>query len=82
MTEPTALRNETELKFTDISSEHWRRYTFVSGELVVIENPLWLHVSKSGGHRILDEFGYCHYIPYGWVHLEWRVQDDAPHFVS
>ncbi len=76
------LRNETEHEFTDISSEYWRRYTFASGVLVVIENPQWLHVAESGGHRILDLAGFCHYIPYGWVHLQWQPKDDAPHFVS
>lgn len=82
MTEQTGLRNDTDAEFTDISSEYWRRYTFVSGMLVVIEHPAWLNVSDSGGHRILDQQGYCHYIPYGWIHLEWQVKDDAPHFVK
>ncbi len=78
----TDVRNETDLEFTDISSEHWRRYTFVSGMMVVVEKPLWLNVSDNGGHRILDSFGYCHYIPYGWVHLEWQAKDGSPHFVK
>ena len=68
-------------EWTDISSEIIRQYHF--GDTVVqIDFPCWLHVSASGGHRILDEDGYCHYIRCGWEHIMWRVKKDAPHFVK
>ena len=38
----------------DISSELWREYTFFDGAKIKIENPAYLNVSESGGHRIFD----------------------------
>lgn len=76
------LRNETDHEFIDISSELWRRYDFADGDEVLIELPLCLSVSASGGARILDTEGLCHYVPEGWIHLEWRVREGAPHFVK
>ena len=76
------LRNESNLAFVCISSEEQRTYTFPDGELVHIKQPCWLAVSASGGHRILDSAGTCHYIPTGWIHLTWDVKDGAPHFVK
>lgn len=82
------LRNETDKEFIDISSELWRRYFFstvsdrLEGEVVTILEPQWLSVSDNGSARILDGEGFCHYIPFGWIHLEWLVREDAPHFVK
>ena len=67
---------------SDISSEQVREYIFPTGQKVRIENPLWLHVSKSGGHRIIDDQGYSHYIPFTWGHLYWRVKEGMPYFVK
>jgi hypothetical protein len=74
------LRNVTKLEFTDISSELYREYTFADGK-VRIEAPTHLSVSENG-HRVLDAKGISHYIPLGWVHLEWLAADGAPHFVK
>lgn len=76
------LRNLTDSTFTDISSEEWRVYTWESGFSVTINLPLYLHVSGSGGARVLDDAGVSHYIPSGWKHLAWRAKDNAPHFVK
>lgn len=82
------LRNQTDKEFIDISSELWRRYYFpttsdrLEGEEVTIFEPRWLSVSENGAARILDEAGFCHYIPFGWIHLEWQVREDGPHFVK
>ena len=77
-----------EADFTDISTEEWRVYEFAIERLpdgrcreaheVRIEKPAYLHVSQSGGHRILDQQGFSHYIPCGWKHLYWKAN---PHFV-
>lgn len=75
------FRNESDLEFTDISSEIARTYTFPGGDTVKIVNPKQLNVSAAGGHRIFAEDG-CHYVPAGWVHLHWTVRDGAPHFVK
>lgn len=69
-------------EFIDISGEKFRRYTFPGEEYIYILDPQWLHVSRSGGHRILDKKGISHYIPQGWIHLEWKVKDGRPHFVA
>ena len=76
------LRNESGLEFTDISSESWRAYEFPGGNQVAITEPIALHVSESGGHRICDAGGQCHYIPATWIHLWWCCKIDAPHFVK
>jgi hypothetical protein len=76
------FKNATDLEFTDISSEQWREYRFLSGETVRIDAPLQLNVSESKGHRIFDSHGVSHYIPPGWIHLKWKVKDGAPNFVK
>ena len=55
----------------DISTELRRHYDF-NGYVVTIENPIRLHVSSSGGHRIVDSDGNGHYVPAGWVHIKWE----------
>lgn len=78
----TALfSNGTELKFTDISSEEFREYSFPGGDKVLIEKPLQLNVSKNG-HRIFDSNGVSHYIPQGWIHLKWMVKPGEYNFVK
>lgn len=80
MTKSTDFRNESGLEFIDISSEEWREYTFPGGQIILVTKPLRLHVSEHG-HRLFDEEGICHYVPLSWIHLRWKVKDDAPHFV-
>jgi len=75
------FRNDTELKFVSIYSEEYREYTFPGGDKIRIERPRMLNVSKNG-HRVFDEAGVSHYIPQGWIHLEWKAKDGAPHFVK
>ena len=74
--------NESGLEFIDISSELWREYEFAGGDKVRIEQPLKLHVSDSGGHRLFAADGRSHYIPAGWVHLTWQSKEGHPNFVS
>ena len=75
------LRNKTNLKFSDIMSELYRTYFFPGGEQITVEEPAWLHVSESGGHRILDNYGLCWYIPPTWIAVVWMAREDNPHFV-
>lgn len=76
------LQNATDLKFEDISSERYREYRFLGGDVVRIEAPLKLNVSESGGHRIFDGEGTSHYIPAGWIHLSWVAKHGEPNFVK
>lgn len=75
--------NESELKFTDISSEIQREYGLVNGNTLYIGNPLYLHVSESGGHRIYTQDEWCYYIQpkEGWW-IKWKVREGKPHFVK
>ena len=73
--------NNTDLEFIDISNEKERVYRFPGGEFVMLENPLKLHVSKSGGHRIMTADGNSHYIPTGWVHLKCVAKKGEANFV-
>jgi hypothetical protein len=78
----TEFRNESGLEFIDISSEEHRMYHFPIGAPMVVEGPLKLHVSESGGHRIFTEMGHCVYVPKGWIALEWKAKEGQPHFVK
>jgi hypothetical protein len=75
----TDFVNSSGLEFASLESEQFRDYEF-SDHKVRITNPLWLNVSKSGGHRIFDAQGVSHYIPTGWNHLSWVVKPGSPHF--
>ena len=87
MKEPMRLKildkgqRPVEAVFSDISSEVSRTYEFADGAKVTIEAPDWLHVSASGGHRLIDHAGRSHYVPVGWHHLSWTVKDGEPPFV-
>jgi hypothetical protein len=73
------LKNKSGLNFQDISSEYYRIYEFENKE-IKITNPLYLNVSPSGGHRILDADGVSHYIPSKWLHLRWLSRENSPNF--
>ena len=75
------LQNAATIEFADISSEAWREYRFPGGDLVRIEQPLKLHVSESGGHRVFDGAGLSHYIAPTWIAITWQAKDGQPHFV-
>lgn len=77
----TTLKGKS-IRWVDISSELYRQYDFDVQGVVTIINPQWLHVSTSGGHRIVDLEEVCHYIPAGWKHLHWEVKPGEPHFVA
>lgn len=77
----TDFRNDSGLEFADISTEEQRVYDFGERGLTIVDKPIRLNVSESGGHRIFDEDGGCHYIPAGWLHLTWSVKEGSPHFV-
>lgn len=74
------FRNASSLKFKNIDDEEYREYIFPDGQIIRINRPLYLNVSKSGGHRLFDKSGMCHYIPYKWIHLRWRAREGEDHF--
>lgn len=76
------LRNESGLRFTDISTEAVRVYHYPNKDEFVINHPLALNVSKSGGHRVFNGEGKSYYIPKGWIAISWVAEDDAAHFVK
>ena len=73
--------NNPALEFRDITTELYRTYKFPGNEFVTIENPIAINVSKSGGHRIVDNQGKSHYIPAGYLAITWKVKDGQPNFV-
>ena len=82
MPQQTQFINESNLEFTDISSEQYRIYEFNNGKTIMIVEPLKLNVSKNGGHRVYDNSGMSHYIPQGWLHLSWKSKPGKPNFVK
>lgn len=81
-TKSVTFYNDSGLEFTDISSEAERTYNFGSKGFVKIQNPLRLHVSASGGHRLFSADGRSHYVPEGWIELTWTIRDGQPNFVK
>lgn len=67
--------------WTDISNETYRIYCFANG-VYQIDDPLWLYVSNSGGHRIFDKEGMSHYILPTWLGLQWATKPDKQKFVK
>lgn len=59
------------ITFNDITAEYYREYTFPNNQRVVIDNPIWLNVSKSGGHRVIVANNSTVYIPPTWIKLQW-----------
>lgn len=74
--------NTSGLQFIDISSELYRVYVYPDGTEVTIYEPLLLHVSQSGGHRVYDLNNTSHYIVPGFVHIYWGVRDYEPNFAA
>lgn len=65
---------EKKFDWKDISHEKVRKYAWVFDKGVfdlVIENPLKLFVSESGGHRIFNG-ERCYYVAPGWSYIEWE----------
>lgn len=60
--------------FKDLTTEVYRAYTFPNDQEIVIEDPLKLHVSLSGGHYIITSESSTVYIPPGWLKLEWQCK--------
>jgi hypothetical protein len=77
------LRNGTDHKFDDISSEIYREYHFSDGYVKRIDHPIALNVNySSGGHRVWDAYGKSHYVKGDWKDIVWEVFHDKPHFVK
>ena len=66
----------------DISSEAYRQYFFSGRDTYMINKPVKLLVSDSGGHRVFDEAGQCHYISPRWLAILWVAKANAPDFVA
>ena len=81
------LINSTTKEFEDISSESYRKYyfgtknPFKNFDVITIKAPQYLYVSPSG-HRVLDGDGVSHYIPSGFLHIEWKAKEGKPPFVK
>ena len=61
--------NPTEFK--DISDEEYREYVFGPDKVIRVVGDK-LHVSASGGHRIVGRDGLAYYVPAGWLLLRWK----------
>jgi hypothetical protein len=72
-------RNESERVFSDISNEAVRTYLYANGSKVVIDDPIALHVSKSG-HYVVRADGLVTFLPYGsngWIALQFATYGGA-----
>jgi hypothetical protein len=65
----------------DISTEQRRTYTWPDGSKVTIEEPAKF-IDSQNGHRISDSRGNGHYVPKGWIHLQWENKHGAPAIVA
>ena len=80
----TAMQGLPDVDWRKISAEIYREYWMCSGQKVRIEDPLLLHVSKSGGHYVINSQGRVTYIPCKWDSLTWLNKPGYPlcNFVS
>ena len=63
------------MKEIDISCEEARVYTYPQGSMpksLQIDYPARLFITEGAGHRVMDTYGWVHYIPAGWCHLKWK----------
>ena len=70
-------------KWHDISSEAWREYHFPGSEIIRIEAPLKLFVTRKkegDSHRIVAKGGPW-YIRSGWLAISWQPRKGQPPFV-
>ena len=63
------------LPFKDIAGEGYREYVYESGARYRVEDPIALHVSASGGHRIINSDGLSIYVMAGWIAFEMPTVD-------
>ena len=59
-------------EWRDISDTAFRVYDFGGGDHVIVRYPMWLAVSDTGNHHIVDGSGNLHIIPPEWIHV--RIQ--------
>jgi hypothetical protein len=64
--------------FKSIEDEEVRTYQFGFDQKVKILDPIALHISNSGGHRVVDSAGVAHYIQSGWLAVSWVNKEGAP----
>jgi hypothetical protein len=79
------FRAPDDMKFSRIDTELARHYEFAEDGkpyIVTINEPVFLHVSASGGHRICDINLRSHYIPAGWKRLYWDTRPGQAQFVK
>jgi hypothetical protein len=66
--------------FKDISGERYRSYHFPGDQVVSVNMPRLLRVSKSGHHYIVDAQERSHIVPPGWIHIQFEVKPGQPAF--
>lgn len=65
----------------DISSEIFREYQYDRG-VYKIDDPVELHVTESGSHRVIDRNGTTHRPATDWLAVRWKPKDGEPAFVA
>lgn len=83
------VQTDKELEFSDISAEKYREYVYViparfpqvkPAEWVFrIDDPIGLHVSASGGHRVFTP-EQSFYVQPGWKIIRWENDKDTGPF--
>jgi hypothetical protein len=62
-----------EMNWKNIGTEEHRTYQFPDEQYVTIKFPIALAVAESGSHRRVVAGGLSHYIPSGFIHIEWKA---------
>ena len=77
------IKNDSDRKISDISSEATREYTYQHGRepmTITIISPIGLSVSGSG-HYIFAGDGSVSFMPNGFVMVKWTPREGAPNIV-
>ena len=65
------VQRRSGIEFRDISGVEYRKYYF-RGHTITIERPVALHVSESGGHKLVCASGESVYIDSSFLAISWR----------
>ena len=67
------------IDFKDISGELWRTYLMQSGNIIRIDDPVALYVTKTGSHYVIDRNGIVTYVRPLFEAIQWEKRENEPH---
>lgn len=71
------VQEQEVLEFKSVENETYRLYIYKNGFTIKVDNPVAIHISRSGGHRLILASGRCMYVKAGWIAFAYeKAKDD------